>query len=52
MDYTNLIYSIQRSNIKHDDRPFVVTAVQEYIKVLEACKAVRNPKVKAKKTKE
>lgn len=41
MDETKLIVSIQRSNIKHEDRAFVVKAVQEYIKQLNQVKALK-----------
>jgi hypothetical protein len=49
MDITKLIVAIQRSNIRHDDRAFVVKAVQEYFKTLESAKAIRPKKKEIKK---
>lgn len=50
-DSTKLIYSIQRSNIQHEDRAFVVKAVQEYYKTLNQSNAIKPAKkvIKVKK---
>lgn len=47
-DQTALLNSIQRSNIRHNERPFVIKAVQEYFKTLYAASAIKVKSVPAK----
>lgn len=51
-DQTKLLYAIQRSNIQHQDRAFVIAATQAYYKELNKVTATKAAKKEPKTKKE